>query len=210
MLIAPSWPLNPFEDTHDHHSAFILQSGLFPFVCHQRRRSKPPKPAELFHQSNLMKGKQPLHNHGCFPNSKQITPQHFEVRPPHPVPSVTLCFSLSDVVEAHEARRHSWEDVLSGARLQDERATWHPVHHWTLHQLCHRHDTQLQRSCGALDQKRGRSTLPAQLVVSALAYVWICFTLWRVIKRIGNRNRRRLSGLFFRMLQTCNAKKWQQ
>lgn len=94
MLIAPSWPLNPFEDTHDHHSAFILQSGLFPFVCHQRRRSKPPKPAELFHQSNLMKGKQPLHNHGCFPNSKQITPQHFEVQPPHPVPSVTLCASL--------------------------------------------------------------------------------------------------------------------
>lgn len=122
----------------------------------------------------------------------------------------TLCFSLSDVVEAHEARRHSWEDVLSGARLQDERATWHPVHHWTLHQLCHRHDTQLQRSCRALDQKRGRSTLPAQLVVSTLAYVWICFTLWRVIKKIGNRNRRRLSGLFFRMSQTCNTEKWHQ
>lgn len=41
-----------------------------------------------------MKGKKPLHDRGCFPNSKQITPQHFEVQPPHPVPSVTLCASL--------------------------------------------------------------------------------------------------------------------
>lgn len=205
MLIAPSWPLN-FEDTHAHHSAFILQSGLFPFVYHQRRRSKPTKPAELFHQSSYERKKTSTRPRLL---SKQITPQHFEVQPPHPLCN-TLCFSLSDVVEAHEARRHSWEDVLSGARLQDERATWHPVHHWTLHQLCHRHDTQLQRSCGALDQKRGRSTLPAQLVVSALAYVWICFTLWCVIKKIGNRNQRRLSGLFFRVSQTCNTKKWHQ
>lgn len=81
--------------------------------------------------------------------------------------------SPTDVVEACETTGHSSEDVLRGACLQDQRAAWHPVHHRTLHQLRHRHGAQLRRACRALDQTRGSTALPAQLLTSKVVLFYV-------------------------------------
>lgn len=36
--------------------------------------------------------------------------------------------------------------------VQDQLPTWHPVHHWSLHQLCHVHPPALQPTKISLDQ----------------------------------------------------------
>lgn len=60
------------------------------------------------------------------------------------------CLS-ADLAEAHEEAGHSRASVLHFSCLQDQRETWNPFHHWTLHQLRHSNGPEFRRASRALD-----------------------------------------------------------